>query len=352
MTRSHGEEDTSEPACEHRDAVAATLARYGSEAGHYSVLGPDPWRVIWNHEHDGFVAFLQTSRVLLGWRSPVAAPHAQPALVNRLIAHARALHVPAVAVPVNAAVAQAARQGGLRTTWVGNEATIDLPGWSLDGTARQKVRWACNYGRRAGLRWREATPRTSVADHLALAEVQERWKSARPARRTASFLRTDFTDLLDWRRYFVAERDDETVAALTCTPINDRDWYLQDLVRVPTAPRGALEGAIALALSTLRDDGFSRASHGPLAFWHPRHDPVANQSLGTLGDRIVRHFDQRYQFQAINQFRVKFVPDHVEPIYVAWSRRATSPLTALSLTRLLTGTGDTARGPGNRRARG
>ncbi len=347
MTRSHGEEDTSEPACEHRDAVAATLARYGSEAGHYSVLGPDPWRVIWNHEHDGFVAFLQTSRVLLGWRSPVAAPHAQPALVNRLIAHARALHVPAVAVPVNAAVAQAARQGGLRTTWVGNEATIDLPGWSLDGTARQKVRWACNYGRRAGLRWREATPRTSVADHLALAEVQEHWKSARPARRTASFLRTDFTDLLDWRRYFVAERDDETVAALTCTPINDRDWYLQDLVRVPTAPRGALEGAIALALSTLRDDGFSRASHGPLAFWHPHHDPVANQSLGTLGDRIVRHFDQRYQFQAINQFRVKFVPDHVEPIYVAWSRRATSPLTALSLTRLLTGTGDTARGPGN-----
>ncbi|MGC8510521.1 MAG: phosphatidylglycerol lysyltransferase domain-containing protein [Acidimicrobiales bacterium] len=343
MTPDPAEQNASTLVREQRDAVAAALARHGSEAGHYSVLGPDPWRVIWSDDHCGFVAFLETPRVLLAWRSPVAELDAQPALVDRLLAHAHARRVPLVAVPVNATTAQAARRGGLRTTWIGSEATVDLASWSLDGTVRQKVRWACNYGRRAGLRWREASPRTSPADYRALAAVQERWKSARPARRTASFLRTDFTDLLQWRRYFVAEQGDEVVAALSCTPINAHDWYLQDLVRVPTAPRGALEGAIALALSTLRDDGFSRASHGPLAFWHPHHDSQPGQRLGVLGNLVVHHFDRRYQFQAINQFRVKFVPDRVEPLYVVWSRRATAPLAALSLTRLLTGSGDANR---------
>ncbi len=328
---------------EQRDDVIATLARYGSEAGHYNVLGPDPWRVLWSDDRRGFVAFLHAPRVILAWRSPVAAPDAQPALVDQLVAYARAWHTPLVAVPLNATAAAAARQGGLRTTWIGNEATIDLARWTLDGTVRQKVRWACNYGRRAGLRWREASPGTSSADYLALTTVQEEWKAARPARRTASFLRTDFTDLLEWRRYFIAERDDDVVASLSCTPVNDREWYLQDLVRSPSAPRGALEGAIALALSTFRDDGFSRASHGPLAFWHPSHDYPPDQHFGVLGDRVVRHFDRRYQFQAINQFRVKFVPDFVEPLYVAWSRHATSPLAARSLTRLLTGSGATDR---------
>jgi phosphatidylglycerol lysyltransferase len=269
----------------------------------------------------------------------VAEPHAQPALIARFIARARAQRLPVVAVPVNATTAWAAHQDGLRTAWIASEATIDLTNWSLDGTARQKVRGAYNYGRRAGLRWREAHPRTSPADYRALATVQERWKSERPARRTASFLRTEFTDLLEWRRYFIAERDDEVVATLSCTPINAHDWYLQDLVRIPTAPRGALEGTMALALSTLRDDGFARASHGPLAFWHPHRDAPPDQRLGVLGDRVVHYFDRRYQFQAINQFRVKFAPDRVEPLYVVWSRRATSPLTALSLTRLLTGSG-------------
>ncbi len=343
--RGHEDGDAAEPACEQRDAVAATLARHGSEAGHYSVLGPDPWRVIWSEDRRGFVAFLQTPRVVLAWRSPVAAPDAQPALVDRLITYARARRVPLIAVPVNAATAQAARRGGLRTTWIGSEATVDLSQWSLDGTVRQKVRWACNYGRRAGLHWREAFPRTSLADYRALATVQERWKSERPARRTASFLRTDFTDLLEWRRYFVAERNGDVVASLSCTPINALDWYIQDLVRVPTAPRGALEGAIALALSTLRDDGFSHASHGPLAFWHPHREPEPDQRLGVLGSRVVRSFDRRYQFQAINQFRVKFVPDRVESLYVAWSRRATSPLAVRSLTRLLTGSADDDHAP-------
>ncbi len=334
-------DDVAEPVREHRDEVAAALARYGHEAGHYSVLGPDPWRVLWSDDRQGFVAFLRTSRVLLAWRSPVATPDAQPALIGKLAAYARAHHVPPVAVPVNAVTAQAARHNGLRTTWIGSEATIDLTRWSLDGTVRQKVRWACNYGRRAGLHWREASPRDSATDVRVLAAVQESWKAVRPARNTASFLRTDFTDLLEWRRYFVAERDAEVVASLSCTPINDHEWYLQDLVRTPDAPRGALEGAIALALSTLRDDNFSRASHGPLAFWHPHHDPQPAAHLGMLGERVVRSFDRRYQFRAINQFRVKFVPDRVEPLYVAWSRRATLPFAARSLTSLLTGSRDT-----------
>lgn len=314
----------------------ALLGRFGAEAGHWSTLGPDPWRTVWSPARTAYAAYLETERVVFLWRTPVGPEAERAALLARvadLAAGSRRLLIAAV---VDEATMRAGAALGLRPAWAGTECFIDLRAWSLAGGRRQKVRWARSHALRLGHAWREALPRQSPADFSALAAVEAAWKADRPARATDSFLRNDFTDLMADRRYFVAELDGRVVASVTCTPLNARAWYLQDPVRAPDAARGALEGAMALALDTFRDEGYEYASNGPLPFFHPGGATEPHHPLGALGGLVVRHFDRRYRFSNINRFRSKFEPDWVEPLYVLRSRRVITPGAAASLTRLLT----------------
>ncbi len=319
--------------------LTSVLRVHGAEAGHYSVLGPDPWKVIWNDDRSGFVAFLEARHCVLSWRSPVAAGPDQPALLARLLDYAVAVRKQLIAVPVSAAVAEAAEGLGMRSTWIGTECLIDLATWSLAGGRRQKVRWARSHAVKLGLTWREAFPLRSSDDFDGLQRIEERWKQQRRERRTDSFLRNEFTELAHLRRYFVCEGPSGIVASITCTPMNDVSWYLQDPVRDPDAPRGALEGAMALALDVLRDDGYAWASNGPLPFWRPEGGRGHSHPLGPLGDRVLAYFDRRYRFARINRFRSKFVPDVMNPVYVIRSHRVVTPGVVTSLIGLLTRAG-------------
>jgi len=316
--------------------VAVALGRYGAEAGHYSVLGPDPWRFLWTPGRTGFIAFLESPRCVLAWRSPVAAPEDQAGLLGDLLAFARETRRQLIAVPVNEATRAAGERLGMLASWVGTECYLDLPAWSLAGGRREKVRWARSHALAHGLHWREAHPLADARDRDGLARVEQSWKAERPERGTDSFLRTSFEELITIRRFFVAEGPDGIVASVTCAPVNARTWYLQDPVRAPDAVRGALEGAMALALDTLRDEGYDCVDNGPLTFWRPDGDADPSHPLGIFGDLVIRRFDRRYRFHGINQFRAKFEPDRTDPVYVLRSHRWVTPGVARSLTRLLT----------------
>lgn len=315
--------------------VASVLAIHGQEAGHYNVLGPDPWQVIWNDERSGFINFLEGRRCLLTWRSPVASVEEQPGLLARLVDYAQRVRKPLFGVEVNESTKNAGVELGMSAMWVGTESFIDLSTWSVAGGKRQKVRWARSHAASMGLWWREAFPWRDASDQESLRNVEAAWKDERTERRTDSFLRTDFEELGDVRRYFVCDGANGVVAFLTCTPVRHDGWYLQDIVRRPDALRGALEGAMAFALDTLRDDGYTFASNGPLPFWVPYegwHDP---DQLGALGQRVFNFFDRRYRFQGINTFRSKFEPDRTMPLYMLRSSRLITPIVARSLTKLL-----------------
>jgi phosphatidylglycerol lysyltransferase len=324
-----------EPVATVRGEVSAVLARFGHEAGHYSVLGPDPWQVVWNDDRSGFMGFLSGRRVLVSWRSPVAEPAEQPGLLARLVDYAEGARKPLLALEVNEAVREAGAAFGMTVMWSGNESLVDLSRWSLSGGRRQKLRWARNHARSLGVRWREADPLRSAVDRRALTLVESAWKEARPERRTTSFLRTDLMQLAEHRRYFASEGDDGVTSFVSCTPVNERGWYLQDIVRLPGAPRGSLEGAMALALDTFRDAGYEFASNGPLPFWRPEDGWSDPHELGPLGRRVFAYFDRQYRFSGINQFRSKVEPDRTIPLYVLRTRRLISPGVARSLQRML-----------------
>jgi len=300
------------------------------------VLGPDPWQVVWNGTRTGFSAFLEGRHAILGWRSPVATAAERPGLVRELVEYSRALKKPLFVVLVDEATCSDALELGLHATWAGTESFIDLSQWSTAGGRRQKVRWAKSHAARLGYEWREVFPQRDHRDARQLGLVESAWKSERRERRTDSFQRTSFVELSELRRYFAAFDRGAMTAFCACTPMSATSWYLQDVVRKPGTPRGSLEGAMSLALDTLRDDGFTIASNGPIPFWQPDGAQADEHSLGPIGRGVVRFFDRQYRFGGISQFRNKFMADSLAPLYVLRSHKTIGPLAARSLVGLLT----------------
>ena len=329
------ETSTPERASEVVPEIEMALASFGQEAGQYAVLGPDPWWVLWNDDRTGFIAFLEGRKGLLTWRSPVGITDDQPLLLGRLASHAHQTRTTLFAIEVNSTTRDAGEMLGMTSIWTGTESFVDLPSWSLQGGRRQKVRWARRHAEKLGMSWREAFPVTIAADRDGLENVQNAWKAERPERETDSFLRTDFSEIARHRRYFVCEGSEGVVAFVTCTPINAKGWYLQDIVRLPSAPRGALEGAMAHALDVFRDDGYQIASNGPLPFWRPGGEWDGGHRLGLVGERALKFFNRRYRFHGINQFRSKIEPDVVNDLFVLRSRRLITPGALRTLTKLL-----------------
>lgn len=318
-----------------RDALLDVLGSQGVEAGQYTVLGPDPWRVIFSASGEGFINFLEHANVVVSWRSPVASASECDELVGALYDYARQLRKALFLVEVSEGARDAGVSRAMTPLWIGAECFLDLSKWAIAGGRRQKVRWARSHAQHLGVTWREARPLTSRGDDAALARVEAAWKDERPQRRTDSFLRTSYREIAEHRRYFVGELEGDVLASVTCSPTNAKGWYLQDIVRVPHAPRGALEGAMACALDTLRDEGYAIASNGPLPFWRPHESWNDEYQFGPLGNRIMKLFDRQFRFEGINQFRSKFEPDWTEPLYVLRSRRFITPRAARSLTQLL-----------------
>jgi lysylphosphatidylglycerol synthetase-like protein (DUF2156 family) len=324
-----------ERAAEITEDLEVALSSFGHEAGQYAVLGPDPWWVLWNDDRSGFIAFLEGRRGLLTWRSPVSHPHEQALLLGRLVRHARTKRKTLFAIEVNATTNDAGVALGMTSIWTGTENFLDLATWSLLGGRRQKIRWARRHAEKLGLQWREAFPLSNTLDEHGVGHVQHAWKAERTERETDSFLRTDFGEIARLRRYFVCEGPEGIVAFVTCTPVNAEGWYLQDIVRLPSAPRGALEGAMAFALDVFRDDGYRFVSNGPLPFWRPGGESEGQQKLGFVGQRALRFFNDHYRFHGINQFRSKLEPDCVSDLYVLRSKRLITPGALRTLTKLL-----------------
>lgn len=327
-----------------REEVAEVLASVGHEAGQYHVLSPDPWQVIWNEDRSGFVGFLEEGRCVFVWRSPVAASGTELDMLSRIQAYARRRHKVLIAVLLNDACRLASLRLGMKPIWIGSETYHSLPDWSLKGGRRQKLRWARSHAAKLGYEWREADPLNNPMDRAAIETTEIEWKNARKQRSTDSFQRTSFAELTEIRRYFVCEgpldpspaANRGVVAFLACTPVNADGWYLQDPVRLDSAPRGALEGCFVAALDALRDDGYKFASNGPLPFWRPEGTEVNEHALGPVGQRVIKFFDRQYRFKGINQFRSKLDPDNVEPLYLILSKRFITPRVAGAVVKVLT----------------
>jgi len=320
-----------------KQEVITLLDEQAAESGQRTVLAPYPWKVIFSDDRTGFTNLMEGSKAIITWRSPVGTTEVQREIMAKLAAYSKQTKKALYCLGVNEECRLAGEELGLPTLRVGAEASFDLSAWTTAGRKRQNIRLNCNYATGLGVTWREAFPRTSEEDRAAIAFVESEWEKDRPARHTDTFLRTAYTDLIEYRRYFIAEQEGIAQAVATCTPISKRGWYLQDITRLPESPRGSLEGAMILALNTFKEEGFEFATNGLLPDdGELLKEAGKDQGFGFFGNSIIKFFDHRYQFGGISKFRIKFSPDRLETSYLVRSKKSLRPRAVLSLIKLLT----------------
>jgi phosphatidylglycerol lysyltransferase len=138
--------------------------------------------------------------------------------------------------------------------------------------------------------------------------------------------------LLD-RRLFVAERAGRTVGFLIASPIPRRDgWLIEQIIRGEAAPNGTTELLLDSAVRAFAEEGARYVTLGlsPLSRAVPQ-EPAPPWSLRPLLALTRVHARRFYNFEGLERFKRKFLPESWEPIYAITDRPRVSPRTLYAI---------------------
>lgn len=142
------------------------------------------------------------------------------------------------------------------------------------------------------------------------------------------------------RRVFVALRRDAAVGFLVASPIPLRNgWLVEQIVRGNAAPNGTSELLVASAMAALAEGGASYATLGlaPLSR-RAGFEPPPTPAWLTLLLRLVRAHGRRfYNFDGLDAFKAKLLPERWEPIYAISQERRFSPTTLYAIAAAFSG---------------
>lgn len=213
---------------------------------------------------------------------------------------------------------------------IGEQPCWDPTRWRSDPKRAQLVGSQCRRAKRKGVIVR-SVPFQEMADtdspsRRQAEQVMRQWlRTHRMA--TMSFLvHLETFSFAQERRYFLALRSEtsdtnekwEPVGFLSMVPVYARDgFFLEDLIRTPSAPNGTAEALIDAAMQSLGEENKCYASLGlsPLRNTDRSRypQPVWAKNLFGLSRRLSTPI---YNFEGLAAFKAKFRPDEWEEVYV------------------------------------
>lgn len=297
----------------------------------HSLVSIAPGARLWScPQVDGAITYNEFGKVWLVPGDPLAHPDNVAELTRRFVEAARAEGRFAAFMPATARFARQAAPLGLHAVKIAAAPYFDLTTWAPRGDRAKKARAGVNQARRAGVRVVEV----SGADETLKRETALLCRSWLKARRCAVKLGWLFE--LDpfqhaARKKFFTARDKagKLIGFLAASPIPARDgWYLEDVLRLPSAPPGTADLLVVEALSRLQADGAKLATLGtsPLAR-EGDHDPeiCEHEFVENVLRIITSCFSAFYNFEGLRRFKTKFAPSWWESEYILFPRDVLAP---------------------------
>ncbi|HYA09216.1 MAG TPA: phosphatidylglycerol lysyltransferase domain-containing protein [Gaiellaceae bacterium] len=282
---------------------------------------------------EGAVAYLEQHGVALVWADPIAAPADAEALLAEATAELRGRKLRTCLILVGDETATHALAAGYAVLKIGEQPFFSLAEWRQPrGDPGKHLRWCLNRAARAGVAVRAYEPH----DEHGAADVLLSWERGLGHRAAQSFLRASPLTLAGEKRLFVAELRGRIEAIVACTPAAGGRWFLEDLVRRPTAPMGATEALVVETLRRLAADGAGLAwmDIAPLRGSSRQLDGRA-QLLFRAAQPAISLFDSRYRFRALTTYLEKFVPTGWAARYVALNPAWPTPRVIRAVSALL-----------------
>lgn len=299
------------------------ILAWGYNATTYQILNPgiDRWFPPKNDAVVGYVTFAGY-RVVAG--SPVCAPERLPTVIGAFEddTHAQGLHSCYFAADERIAELLV-RRGPLDRILLGAQPVWDPNSWPGILERKASLRAQLHRARNKNVvarRW----PADRATGHPALERVLHEWLDTRGLPPLHFLVEPETLGRLYDRHIFVAELDDKVVGFLVASPIPARNgWLIEQNIRGYHAPNGTSELLLDAAMRDLAADGASYVTLGlsPLSVRSGLRHPPQRWWLRFLLGWIRAHGRRFYNFDGLDAYKAKFLPERWEPIWAITSER-------------------------------
>jgi lysyl-tRNA synthetase class 2 len=317
------------PLLETRELARRLVEVHGRDTLSFFKLRADK-HYLFDSEQRAFLAYRIEGGVLLISGDPVGPPDALPSLIRDVCAFAEVRGLKIGAVGASRGFAKLACGAGLRSFYIGDEAIVEVRGFSLAGRSIRKVRQSVSRLQKAGYVAKfDTLGSLDEATLTQLEAVSERWRG-RSAERGFSMSMDGLRGEHLAGSTVVSARDANGIvrAFLHFVPVAGRSALsLSFMRREPGTPNGLMEFLVVQAIHGFRERGVDELSLNFAAFARLMHSP------GGLGDRalckLVSIANPYFQIESLYRFNAKFSP-RWEPRYLLYEGPLGLPLTGLA----------------------
>ncbi|HET9154799.1 MAG TPA: phosphatidylglycerol lysyltransferase domain-containing protein [Solirubrobacterales bacterium] len=307
------------PAGELRPLAQELVTSHGTDTLSFFKLRTDKHH-FFDRSRQAFVGYRIETGVLLVSGDPVGPAEAVPGLLRDLCGFAEARGLAIGVVGASEEFAELAAGAGLGSFYIGDEAIVELAGFSLEGRAVRKLRQAVNRVRKAGYTVAlKSMGELSEAGLRELEEVSERWRGDEPERGFSMAIDSLRGDHLDESLVVVARDPEGAVRGfLHFAPCYGRPAASLGLMRRDRdTVNGLTEYLVVSAIEMLRERGIEEMSLNFAAFARWLRDPsgLGERSLG----RVVTLANPYFQIESLYRFNAKFSP-RWQPRYLLYER--------------------------------
>jgi phosphatidylglycerol lysyltransferase len=199
--------------------------------------------------------------------------------------------------------------------------------WASIIASKSSLRAQLNRSRNKGI---VVSPMSAeeATGHPALRRVLNEWLATRGLPPMHFLVEPDTLTRLFDRRVFVARsRTGEIVAFLVASPAPARGgWLIEQFVRGRNAPNGTVELLLDSAVRSFAAEGYDYVTLGLAPLSRHGSGPEANPMWLRLLLRWVRAHGRRfYNFEGLDNFKAKFLPERWEPVYAIVNESRFSP---------------------------
>ncbi len=279
----------------------------------------------WEYFHpphgEGFIAFERHNGVALALGDPICAPGDETAVVEAFRAHCRAERLTPAFAGASSRLASLCRERGWKTLKIGEEPFFTLDGYAPRGNRTKKVRSAANQAQKTGVAIERVAQGAQPAPGVAreMMEVLNEWRTSRRIAALSFSLRLSPLDGAEDKVILLARKNGRIEGFVTCIPVASRNgYYVEDMIRRPTAPNGVSELLFLAAADECRARGAEMANLGLAPLRNASRQPTGHRVIGHLLQFTFRRLNFFYKFKPLEHFKAKFGPTRWEEAFLIY----------------------------------
>ena len=273
--------------------------------------------ILFDEDHTGFVMYGVQGRTWVALGDPVGPPTCADTLIRLFLERCDDFDGVPVFYEVRKDGLHRYADFGLTFVKLGEDASVDLTRFSLQGGSASKYRQVMKRLEKDGATFRIIAPGevTGVMDHLR--EVSDDWMAEKGSAEKGFSLGFFNAEYLSRFPVAVVERSGR-IEAFANLWLDARKASLSlDLMRYRQgAPRDVMEALLVHAMKWGKDEGYQSFGLGMAPLSGFETSPVATL-WGRLGGFLYQHGERFYNFQGLRAYKQKFNPVW-EPRYLAY----------------------------------